>query len=246
MIQRRNCHAYQVMMLSSSTASFALSMCSSHQICHLTSMSLLSVASASFGCDNCVVFAIDLMTSQSLHWCTRSSQQESTTATICWPALRRRQLTRSNMSWTLPHWLSPRVVTCSMRKFDQWRKSDATIFIGRTSLTASNTDSASTSTEMLPTRHGTTVFVWSLHAGCRSSWTTTSSLCWPWKGSSILQGSRWQPSKDVRSPVPRHPHGTLCLQTHSKALSPFQKQSKTSSFLLLNASTSSALEVVRW
>ena len=131
---------------------------------------------------------------------------------VYWPAHQRRQQTssKSSVSWMLPHESSPThgsLITV-------WRTSDAKISIGWMSLTASNTDYASTFTLVCTAWHHSTCLAFVRRLQKFRNDDVFALLI---MDNSIPQGSSWQPSEDIRSPALHRPHGTL-YQTDWKTL----------------------------
>ena len=96
--------------------------------------------------------AVRSMTSQLLHSFMHSTQCASTTATVCWLVHQRQQQTSSSVSSMLQHESSPTPRSLIMVS----HTSDAMSFIGLTSLTVSNTDSVSASTNVYTAWHHNT------------------------------------------------------------------------------------------
>ena len=121
---------------------------------------------------HCFGFAVHLMKSQWPHWCTCSSPQESTTATVCWSAHQQQQTKLQRVMNT-----AARVVTNTRKLYRG--------LTPRSSLAGCHwlhqIQTVSTFTSVYMAWHHNT-YMTSVYAGRRSCG-TTSSLCWLWTAS---------------------------------------------------------------
>ena len=171
------------------------------------SVSLLSVTSASFSCDSCVGFAVHTMTRQSP--CTRSSPQESTTATVCW-LTHRQALTCHERCRTSLH-----------QHTEVWPRSDARPTSRSPWAVCHWPHQVPTVRQriQMSTWHVTRLISVRRKDNIFALLVVDIFTCW---------GSGWQPSDDVRSLVLRYPHETFFyhapLQTLFYHYFLFQKQ----------------------